>query len=97
MNAVMGDPVLSELACYLEKLDTEEKMSTFIESIPWLDIIEMAGMDPDEIIDDFYNGKREKADKKIEAAKQRAFEKVQEQMLRDVTERDHCEWSQLNH
>lgn len=92
MNALISDPVMFDLSRYLGRLDTEDKKAAFLEATPWSEIINLAEADIDDILDSYYMGRKSEADRIMEKAKDKAWERILE-----INERDRYEQSRSDH
>jgi len=92
MNEVLDDPVMLDLSRYLAKFDTADKKAAFLEATPWSEIINLAEVDLDDILDSYFMGRKAEADRLMQKAKDKAWERILE-----INERDRHEQSRSDH
>lgn len=80
---VSADPVLMDLAAYLDRGRRDEARDAFFEAHTWTEFLDKAGMDADEIIDDLMAGHIEAAQGRVRLAQEKAWEVQQEENARE--------------
>jgi hypothetical protein len=80
---ISGDPVLMDLAAYLDRGRWDEARDAFFEAHTWTELLVKAGVDADEIIDNFMSGHIEAAQGRVRLAQEKAWKAQQEENERE--------------